>query len=124
VSLHHHSTYSYLDGYGLPDSHVQRAEEIGMQKLALTEHGNISSHVKLEKACDESGVGAIFGVELYMGPTSEAKRGQRKNHLTVLAENQEGYRNLMRAVTRSWDQFYYEPTISPADLMDYKEGLI
>jgi hypothetical protein len=44
VSLHHHTTYSYLDGYGLPEAHVRRAGEIGMQALAVTEHGNISSH--------------------------------------------------------------------------------
>lgn len=131
VSLHHHSTYSYLDGFGLPESHVERAGEIGMQAMALTEHGNISSHVKLEKAAVEAGIKPLFGVELYMGDTAfKEDKGrvegttQRKNHLTVLAENTEGYRNLLRLVTKSWDQFFYEPTVSPRDLAELKRGLV
>ncbi|NIN68076.1 MAG: PHP domain-containing protein, partial [Anaerolineae bacterium] len=125
VSLHHHSTYSYLDGFGLPGSHVDRAAELEMQALALTEHGNISSHVKLEQAAQKTGVKPIFGCELYMGEVADGKgTTQRKNHLTVLAEHQEGYRNLLRLVTRSWDQFHYEPTVSPRDLMEYKDGLV
>jgi DNA polymerase-3 subunit alpha len=124
VSLHHHTTYSYLDGVGLPEVHVRRAAELGMQALAVTEHGNISSHVKLEKAGQEHGVKPIFGCELYTGGTTEGKKGQLKNHLTVLATDQAGYRNLLRLVTRSWDQFYYAPTASPKDILEYKEGLI
>jgi len=61
VSLHHHSTYSFLDGYGQPEDHVRRAAELGMDALALTEHGNMSSHVKLEKAAMEQGIKPIFG---------------------------------------------------------------
>lgn len=125
VSLHHHSTYSYLDGFGLPESHVERATEIGMQAMALTEHGNISSHVKLEKAAQEAGIKPIFGCELYMGDVADGKgTTQRKNHLTVLAEHQEGYRNLLRLVSRGWDQFHYEMTVSPRDLAEYKDGLV
>lgn len=123
VSLHHHSTYSFLDGFGLPEAHVRRATEIDMQALALTEHGNISSHVKLEQAAEAQGVKPIFGCELYMGGVGD-EQTQRKNHLTILAEDTEGYRNLMRMVTRSWDQFYYEPTASFQDLEEFGDGLI
>lgn len=124
VSLHHHTTYSYQDGYGNPDSHVDRATEIGMQALALTEHGNISSHVKLEKASTKAGVKPLFGCEMYTGKVKEHNRSQRKNHLTVLAEDQEGYRNLLRLVSRGWDQFYYHPTVSPQDIRELRSGLI
>jgi hypothetical protein len=68
VSLHHHSTYSYLDGYQLPDAHVRRAIELNMGAMALTEHGNIDSHVKFETAARkmEWGGKPIFGCEFYM----------------------------------------------------------
>ena len=55
VSLHHHSTYSFLDGYGHPSEHVERAAELGMSAIALTEHGNVSSHPKLEQAANKAG---------------------------------------------------------------------
>lgn len=123
VSLHHHSTYSFLDGFALPEAHVRRAQEIGMKSLALTEHGNISSHVKLEQATSGTGVKPIFGCEVYMGATGE-DRTQRKNHLTVLAMNDVGYVNLLKLVSRGWEQFYYEPTVSHRDLEEFNEGLI
>lgn len=124
VSLHHHSTFSYLDGFGLPEDHVARAADLGYSAMALTEHGNISSHPQLEKACKDTGVKPIYGVEAYTGPVSEEKRGQRKNHLTILAEDQDGYKNLLRAVSQGWVDFYYEPTIGLSVLDSYKEGLI
>jgi len=124
VSLHHHSTYSFLDGFALPEAHVRRCTEIGMGSLALTEHGNISSHVKLEKAALAQGVRPIFGCEVYMGHTSEAKRGQHKFHLTVLAATLEGYINLMGLVTVGYQQFYYSPTVSYQDLLRFRKGLI
>jgi hypothetical protein len=70
VSLHHHSTFSYLDGYQLPEAHVRRATEINMGAIAMTEHGNIDSHVKFEKAAEKAGVKPIFGCEVYMPTTS------------------------------------------------------
>src|SRR5215213_8006074 len=120
ASLHHHSTFSYLDGYALPDAHVRRAGELGMESLALTEHGNVSSHVQLEKAAQKEGVKPIFGIELYTAPPQT----QRKNHLTVLAKNLDGYRNLLRLTTRGWDSFYYEPTASWADLEEFNADLV
>lgn len=125
VSLHHHSTYSFLDGYALPEAHVRRAAELGMSALALTEHGNISSHVPLEQAAKVEDVKPIFGCELYTGPVEEEKRQQRKNHLTILAESQDGYRNLLRLVSRGWAEgFYYEPTVSGGMLADHAKGLV
>lgn len=123
VSLHHHSTFSYLDGFQLPDAHVRRATELEMSALALTEHGNVSSHVQLEKAAVKQGVHPIFGCELYCGGTGEDAT-QRKNHLTVLAATQAGYSNLLRMVSQGWSDFYYEPTVSGSVLRRYAEGLI
>src|SRR4029077_4910335 len=81
VSLHHHSTYSYGDALGLPLEHVERAGEIGMTRMALTEHGNTASHVKFEQAAGKYGIDPIYGCEFYMAPGQT----QRKNHLLVLA---------------------------------------
>lgn len=121
VSLHHHSTYSYLDGFQLPEAHVRRATEINMGAIAMTEHGNIFSHVKLEMAAEKQGVKPIFGCEIYC--SNEAT--QKKNHLTLLAMNDEGYKNLMQLVSKSWaDGFYYEPTVNYQWLKEYSKGII
>lgn len=124
VSLHHHSTYSYLDGYGMPEDHVEVAADLGLPALFLTEHGNVSSHVRLEKAAKAAGIKPGFGCELYTGAVGE-DAGRYKWHLTVLAENAEGYRNLLRLVSRGWAEgFYYEPTVSGEMLAEHSEGLI
>src|SRR5262245_55592219 len=113
VSLHHHSTYSFLDGFQLPDAHCRRVAEIRGSALALTEHGNVMSHVKFEQAAREGGVKPIFGIELYTGEIDPERRRQLKNHLTLLARDQEGYRNILQLVSRSYmEGFYYEPTVS------------
>lgn len=121
VSLHHHSTFSYMDGYGTPDEHVARAAELGMSALALTEHGNVSSHVKLEKAAKAAGIKPIYGAELYTAPG----RHRSKWHLTALAETQEGYQNLNRIVSRSWSENFYQwPTATAAMIQEHSSGLI
>lgn len=125
ASLHHHSTYSFLDGYALPEAHVRRATELGMGSLALTEHGNVFSHAKFEQAARKEGVQSIFGCEFYCGPIDEDHRAQSKNHLTVLAETQEGYRNLLRLVTEANNEgFYHQPTVSGSMLATRGNGLI
>lgn len=131
VSLHHHSTYSYLDGYQLPEAHVRRAGELGMGALAITEHGNVDSHVALEKACDElGGVRPLFGCEVYM-PTGPGWRGsdkdaqtQRKHHLTLLAQDDVGYRNLLALVSGAWQDFYYDPVVTWDRLVRHRQGLV
>lgn len=121
VSLHHHSTLSYQDGFGTPAQHVQRAAELGMNALALTEHGNTSSHVKLEQAAQAAGIKPIYGCELYTA--SEVTR--RKWHLTVLAMNEVGYRNLNEIVSRSYSEGFYQwPTVYGDMLAEHNEGLI
>ena len=121
-SLHHHTTFSYGDGYGTPSQHVDRSVELEMWALSSTEHGNVSSHVGLEKAALKAGIKPIFGLEAYTHPLADS---QRKFHLTLLAMNQAGYSNLNRIVTRSWAEgFYYYPTVSGQMLADHEEGMI
>lgn len=124
VSLHHHSTFSSLDGFQMPEAHVRRATELNMGALAMTEHGNVSSHDALELACKDMGVKPIYGCEVYTGPVGE-KATQRKYHLTILAKDLVGYSNLLQLVSRSWKEgYYYEPTVSWDMLKQHKEGLV
>jgi DNA polymerase III subunit alpha len=122
VSLHHHSTYSYLDGFGQPIAHATRAAELGYSALALTEHGNVSSHFRFEKAANTAGIKPIYGLEAYTGSSFNLKQ-QMKWHLSILAENAEGYRNLNRSVTQSYLDFYYHPTLTGETLARYRQGL-
>jgi DNA polymerase-3 subunit alpha len=126
VSLHHHSTYSYMDGFGPVKDHVERAAELEMNALALTEHGNVSSHVQLEKESNRLGIKPIFGLEAYCAPSNmKEQKNRRKWHLTLLAETDEGYRNLMRLVTKSWAEGFYQwPTVHGEWLREHSEGII
>jgi DNA polymerase-3 subunit alpha len=124
ASIHHHTTFSYKDGYGTPDQHAARGRELGLRKIFVTEHGNVSSHVAMEQAGAKHDIDVGFGIELYTGNVGEHAT-QRKNHLTVLAENAIGYQNLLRVTSRAWAEgFYYEPTASGAMLREHAEGLI
>lgn len=121
VSVHHHTTFSYQDGHGTPEQHVERAAELGMSALAVTDHGNPSAHVGLEKAAKKYGIKPLFGLEAYTALTSKSSR---KFHLTILASDDEGYRNLNRLTTASWEDFYRWPTVRGKTLAAYHEGLI
>lgn len=136
VSLHHHSTYSFLDGFQLPDAHARRIAELNGTAIAMTEHGNMMSHAKLEQAVTKEkdangnineafGIKPIFGIELYCGPIDQEHRGQTKNHLTILAKNAVGYKNMLNLNSRTWKEgFYYEPTASGGMLQEHRAGLV
>lgn len=121
VSLHSHSTFSFQDGYGTPAQHVERVAELEMGSVALTEHGNISSHVQFEKAALKNGVKPIFGLEAY---TAFSDKESRKFHLTVLAMSQRGLANLYQMVTESWEKFHRWPTVTGSILANNHEDLI
>lgn len=123
VNLHHHSTFSFGDGFGTPAKHVERAVELGYTAITLTEHGNVSSHFQLEKAATKAGIKPIFGLEAYCGSVDEETRGQFKNHLTILAKDLDGYRHLNRIVTQSYLDYYYHPTVSGSSLAGFRSGL-
>lgn len=120
VSLHSHTTFSYGDGYGTVAEHVSRVKELGMNALALTEHGNCSSWVQLEKACNAEGIKPIFGLEAYVATPGE----RRKCHMCLLAMNQIGLCNLNRIISASYKQFYQFPTVYWENLVAYNEGII
>lgn len=121
VSLHHHTTYSFQDGHGTPLQHFERAAELNMSALGITEHGNVSSYVDCEKASKATGVRFIPGLEAY---TATQPSSVRKFHLTILAMDAVGYRSLMELVTESWRSFYRYPTVDGEMLSDYADGLI
>jgi DNA polymerase-3 subunit alpha len=125
VDLHGHTTFSYKDGIMLPDAHLRRAAELKQTARAFTEHGNVASHVKAQKAAEKMGgaVKCIYGCEIYTGKVGEGAT-QRKYHLTLIAYNQDGYRNLLKLVSLSYSEgFHYEPTVSWEMLKKYKKGL-
>lgn len=120
VDLHAHTTFSTGDGHGLPKEHVEICKGLGRTHVCFTEHGNVSSWVALEKECAAAGLEPIFGIEAYVSVPDQ----QRKTHMIILAMNQVGMQNLNRLVTKSWQQFYYYPTMYFDDLEEYSEGLI
>lgn len=126
VSLHSHSTYSYMDGFGLPEAHVARVAELGMTALALTEHGNVSSHVKLEQSAVKHGIKPIFGLEAYTAPmTMREDQNTRKWHMTMLATDLTGLNNLYAMVTTSWERdFYRWPTVLGNSFKEHNKGII
>ena len=126
VSLHHHTTYSYADGFGSPDAHFKRAADLGMSAMAVTEHGNVSSQVKASLAAEKYGLKPIHGLEAYTAPIDMREtKNTRKWHLTLLAMNEEGHFNLNQIVSRSWAEgFYRWPTVTGNILKDHHQGLI
>lgn len=123
LSLHGHTLFSTGDGHGTPEAHVRRAKELGMKAIGVTEHGTVSSHAQLEKAALAEGIKPIFGCEFYVAP--EKTRTKNKFHQTVLALNENGYRQLSRLVSRSYSRtgegergFYMKPTVHPDWLLD------
>lgn len=122
VSLHSHTTFSFGDGYGTVEEHVNRAHELGMKSLAITEHGNSSSWVALEKVCRaiDYAVNPIFGIEIYFAPPKTLP----KCHMILLAMNQQGLQNINRIVTESWVNFYKYPTVHWKSLKANNAGII
>lgn len=129
VHLHVHSEYSLLDGAGRIPKLVERAIQLGMPALAITDHGVMYGVVDFYKACREKGVKPILGCEVYVAPRSRYQKEGRLDdtpfHLVLLAETQEGYRNLMELVSRGFTEgFYYKPRVDKELLARYSRGLI
>lgn len=128
--LHIHSEYSFLDGMCRPREIAARVRELGMSAVALTDHGGLFGAVPFYKAALEEGVKPIIGCELYVAPESRlvkkaGPRGEAGAHLVVLAENEEGYRNLLTLSTKGYlEGFYYKPRVDVELLGEYNRGLI
>jgi DNA polymerase-3 subunit alpha len=127
--LHVHTEYSLLDGACRVEQLASRAAEMGLSGLAITDHGTMYGVVHFYKACKKHGVNPIIGCEIYVAPGSRTERQGRPNadlnHLTLLAENQIGYANLVRLVTATHlEGFYYKPRADHELLTRYSKGLI
>ena len=129
VHLHVHSEYSLLDGLGRLDQLCSRARELGMDALAITDHGVMYGAVEFTKTAAEQGVNPIIGCELYVAPRGREQRDPRLDtnpyHLVLLARSEEGYRNLIELSTRAHlEGYYYRPRIDAELLTAHAGGLI
>ena len=128
--LHVHTEYSLLDGSSKIKELVARAKELGMDSLAITDHGVMYGVINFYKACRDAGIKPVLGCEVYVAPGSrfdkEAGTGDDKYyHLVLLAENNKGYDNLMKIVSAGFTEgFYYKPRVDYDVLERYSEGII
>jgi DNA polymerase-3 subunit alpha len=126
--LHVHSEYSLLDGMSRISQLVAKAKELGMDSLAITDHGAMYGVIEFYRAAREAGIKPIIGCEVYIAPGSRLGRtpGDKSNyHLVLLAKDQAGYRNLLQLNTRAHlEGYYYKPKVDRELLQQYAPGLV
>ncbi|MCR4306686.1 MAG: PHP domain-containing protein, partial [Candidatus Yonathbacteria bacterium] len=129
IHLHTHSHYSLLDGLSKIDEMVALAKKYDMPALGLTDHGNMHGAIEFYKTCKKNGIKPIIGLEAYVTPGSRHDKragiDTTRFHLTLLAKNNTGYKNLIKLVTYSYlEGYYYKPRVDKELLRKYSEGLI
>ena len=129
VHLHIHSHFSLLDGLPKIDDLIQKIKELGMDAVALTDHGYMYGIIEFYKSAKKNGIKPILGLEAYVAPRTkkdkEAGIDDKKYHLVLLAKNNTGYQNLIKLTTEaSLEGFYYKPRVDKELLEKYSEGLI
>src|SRR5437762_1281116 len=132
VHLHVHTHYSLLDGANKIPELVRQCKSLGMDSLAITDHGCMFGVVEFFNECKKEGIKPILGMEAYMAPGDRRERttpggnaGEAAFHLLLLAENPEGYKNLIRLSSIAYKEgFYYKPRIDKDVLREYRKGLI
>jgi DNA polymerase-3 subunit alpha len=130
VHLHLHTEYSLLDGANRLDELLDRAQELQMPALAVTDHGNMFGAMKFYKAAQERGIKPILGCEAYLAPTTRFDRSMSERagaayHITLLAQDFQGYQNLSRLLSKAYlEGFYYRPRIDKDLLAEHAAGLI
>lgn len=128
--LHVHTEYSLLDGSSKIKELTARAKELGMDSMAITDHGVMYGVIDFYRAARDAGIKPIIGCEVYVAPGSRFDREtvsgeDRYYHLILLAENNEGYQNLMKIVSKGFvDGFYYKPRVDYEVLREYHQGII
>nr|WP_300822374.1 DNA polymerase III subunit alpha [uncultured Acetatifactor sp.] len=128
--LHVHTEYSLLDGSNKIKEYVSRVKELGMDSAAITDHGVMYGVIDFYRAAKEAGINPVIGCEVYVAPNSrfdkETTGGEdRYYHLVLLAENNTGYANLMKIVSKGFTEgYYYRPRVDMEVLNRYHEGLI
>src|SRR5579884_2400407 len=130
VHLHCHSHYSLLDGANRIETLVEHVKSLGMNAVALTDHGNLYGAIEFYRACRAAGLNPIIGYEAYVATGKRTdrearRRGEAANHLTLLAKNRTGFRNLIKmASTAFLEGYHYVPRIDKELLERHHEGLI
>lgn len=129
IHLHTHSHFSLLDGLSKIKDLVKKAKEYGMPALGLTDHGSMYGAIEFYKACKSEGIKPILGVEAYVAERTRFDKepgiDDKRYHLTLLAKNASGYKNLLKLVSKAAiEGFYYKPRIDNELLQEYAEGLI
>ena len=128
--LHVHTEYSLLDGSNKIKEYVARVKELGMNSAAITDHGVMYGVIDFYREAKSQGIKPILGCEVYVAPNSRFDREiaggeDRYYHLVLLAENNTGYANLMKIVSRGFvEGYYYKPRVDKALLREYHEGII
>ena len=128
--LHVHTEYSLLDGSNKIKEYVRRVKELGMDSAAITDHGVMYGVIDFYKACRAEGIRPILGCEVYVAPNSRFDKeltggDDRYYHLVLLAENNTGYNNLTRIVSRGFTEgYYYKPRVDMELLKEFHEGII
>lgn len=129
VHLHLHSEYSLLDGACRIDDLIKKATELEMPSIALTDHGVMYGSMEFYQKCKKKNLNPIIGCEVYVATRSRRQRENNRldgsNHLVLLAQNETGYKNLIKLVSlASLEGFYYKPRVDKDLLQQYSEGLI
>ncbi|TSC82012.1 MAG: DNA polymerase III subunit alpha [Parcubacteria group bacterium Gr01-1014_20] len=127
VHLHTHSHYSLLDGLAKIDDLISRTKELGMDSLAITDHGVLYGAIEFYKKAKKAGIKPILGVEAYVAPKSrlDKESGEKYHHLILLCENLTGWKNLIKLVSRAnLEGYYYKPRMDKEILREHHEGLI
>ncbi len=131
VHLHVHTEYSLLDGSNKIKECISRVKELGMNSVAITDHGCMFGVIDFYKAAKAAGIKPVLGCEVYVAPGSRfdkeavGRGDDRYYHLVLLAENQTGYQNLVKIVSRGYTEgYYYKPRVDMALLREYHEGII
>ena len=128
--LHVHTEYSLLDGSSKISELIARTKELGMDSIAITDHGVMYGVINFYKEAKKAGIKPIIGCEVYVAPGSRRDRENtvgenRYYHLVLLAENNQGYANLMKIVSKGFTEgFYYKPRVDYEVLEEYHEGII
>ena len=128
--LHVHTEYSLLDGSNKIKEYVARVKELGMNSAAITDHGVMYGVIDFYREAKKNGIKPILGCEVYVAPNSRFDREitggeDRYYHLVLLAENNTGYSNLMKIVSKGFvDGYYYKPRVDKSLLREYHEGII
>lgn len=125
VHLHLHTEYSLLDGVGKIDEYIKRAKELGMEAMAVTDHGNMFGAIEFYQKALKKGIKPIIGMEAYIAETSMEEKSGKNFHLVLLVKNEIGYKNLMKLSSFGYREgFYHRPRIDRKVLSEHSEGII